>query len=76
MKGRILYHAAREEKRGKDGAYDFSSREHTTGMNTRKNKDKDPIDTMIQGNKEEADSMLSLWGLKRRAHLKTKKIKK
>ena len=45
-------------------------------MNTRKNKDKDPIDTMIQGNKEEADSMLSLWGLKRRAHLKTKKIKK
>ena len=31
---------------------------------------------MIQANKDEADSMLSLWGLKPRKHLQTKKIKK
>ena len=31
---------------------------------------------MIQSNKDEADSMLSLWGQKPRRHLKPKKIKK
>ena len=31
---------------------------------------------MIQGNKEEADSMLSLWGKKPRRHVKNKQIKK
>ena len=31
---------------------------------------------MIQANKEEADSMLSLWGMKKRKHLKPKKIGK
>ena len=39
-------------------------------MKTRTKKDDTPLDKMIQGNKEEADSMLSLWGMKDRPHLK------
>ena len=35
-------------------------------MKTRTQKDINPIDRMIQGNKEEADSMLRLWGLKKK----------
>lgn len=33
----------------------------------------DPIDEMIQANKEEADSMLALWGKKARKHIEQKK---
>ena len=32
--------------------------------------DGNPIDQMIQANKDEADSLLSLWGKKPRKHLK------
>ena len=40
-----------------------------------KNKnDGNPIDKMIQANKDEADSMLSLWGMKKRKQIKTKKV--
>ena len=40
-----------------------------------KNKnDGNPIDKMIQANKDEADSMLSLWGMKKRKKIKTKKV--
>lgn len=47
------------------------SGKHTIGM---KNKnDGNPIDKMIQANKDEADSMLSLWGMKKRKRIKTKK---
>jgi len=40
-----------------------------------KNKkyDINPIDRMIQANKDEADSMLSLWGKKARRRIKSKK---
>ncbi len=39
--------------------------------------DINPTDRMIQSNKDEADSMLSLWGKKDRKHLKpNNKIKK
>lgn|GEM_PF-6399870 len=33
-------------------------------------KDINPVDRMIQSNKDEAESMLRLWGLKDRKHLK------
>lgn len=46
------------------------SRAHTVDMKTRTKKDVNPVDRMIQGNKDEADSMLSLWGMKDRPHLK------
>ena len=50
---------------------------HTTPMNTRpNNNDSNPTNKMIQGNKDEADSMLSLWGMKGRKHLKTNRIRK
>ena len=40
-----------------------------------KNKnDGNPTDKMIQANKDEADSMLSLWGMKKRKKIKTKKV--
>ena len=40
-----------------------------------KNKnDGNPIDKMIQANKDEADSMLSLWGMKKRKRIRTKKV--
>lgn len=45
-------------------------------MNKRIKKDINPTDRMIQANKDEADSMLSLWGMKKRRHLKEKRIKK
>lgn len=45
-------------------------------MKTRTKQDINPTDRMIQANKDEADSMLSLWGQKPRKHLKSKKIKK
>lgn len=54
----------------------FRARAHTIRMNTRNKKDINPIDRMIQSNKDEADSMLSLWGLKKRRHIKNKPIKK
>ena len=49
---------------------------HTTSMKTRTKRDINPTDRMIQGNKDEADGMLSLWGMKPRKHLKTKRLKK
>ena len=49
---------------------------HTIRMNTRNKKDINPTDRMIQANKGEADSMLSLWGQKPRRHIKAKKIKR
>ena len=45
-------------------------------MKTRTKRDINPTDRMIQGNKDEADGMLSLWGMKPRKHLKTKRLKK
>ena len=42
-------------------------------MKTRTKQDINPTDRMIQGNKDEADSMLSLWGRKPRKHIKKKK---
>ena len=49
-----------------------SNGKHTIDM---KNKnDGNPIDKMIQANKDEADSMLSLWGMKKRKKIKTKKV--
>jgi len=38
--------------------------------------DINPTDQMIQGNKEEADSMLSLWGKKARKHIKKEEKRK
>ena len=35
-----------------------------------------PTDEMIQGNKEEADSMLRLWGKKKRARIQRKPLRK
>ena len=49
---------------------------HTTCMKTRVKKDINPTDRMIQANKDEAGSMLSLWGMKNRKHIKPKGIKK
>jgi len=36
----------------------------------------DPTDEMIQGNKEEADSMLRLWGKKKRARIQPRSLRK
>ncbi len=49
-----------------------SNGKHTIVM---KNKnDGNPTDKMIQANKDEADSMLSLWGMKKRKRIRTKKV--
>ena len=41
-----------------------------------KNYTVNPTDEMIQGNKEEADSMLRLWGKKKRARIPRKPLRK
>ena len=38
--------------------------------------DKNPIDQMIQGNKDEADSTLALWGMKPRKGKGKRKAKR
>ena len=43
-------------------------------MNKKNTTDGNPSDKMIQANKDEADSMLSLWGMKKRKRVKTKKV--
>ena len=43
-------------------------------MNNKNKTDGNPTDKMIQANKDEADSMLSLWGMKKRKRIKTKKV--
>ena len=49
---------------------------HTTNMNKKNRNDGNPTDKMIQANKDEAESMLSLWGMKDRKHIKTKRVKR
>jgi len=39
-------------------------------------QDGSPVDKMIQGNKEEAENLLSLWGMKPRKHIKPNNKKK
>ena len=51
-----------------------SNGKHTIGMKNINKNDGNPIDKMIQANKDEADSMLSLWGMKKRKKIKTKKV--
>ena len=43
-------------------------------MKNKNKTDGTPTDKMIQANKDEADSMLSLWGMKKRKRIKTKKV--
>ena len=43
-------------------------------MNKKNTIDGNSIDKMIQANKDEADSMLSLWGMKKRKRIRTKKV--
>ena len=40
---------------------------HNTDMKKKRNTE-NPIDEMIQGNKDEAESMLRVWGKKKRTH--------
>lgn len=47
---------------------------HNTDME--KKNTVNPTDEMIQGNKEEADSMLRLWGKKKRARIQRKPLRK
>ena len=42
---------------------------HNKGMNTRKERNTNATDKMIQGNKDEAESTLRLWGKKARKHI-------
>ena len=49
---------------------------HNKDMRKNARTDIDPIDQMIQANKDEADSTLSLWGKKARKHPKPKSRKK
>jgi len=45
-------------------------------MNNKNTTDGTYIDKMIQANKDEADSLLSLWGRKDRRKIKSRRIKK
>ena len=49
---------------------------HAICMNKKNKNDGNPVDKMIQANKDEAEGMLSLWGMKDRKHIKTKRVKR